>query len=99
MKTPISYYGGKQAMLHVIIPMVPEHDLYTEVFFGGGSDTLQEFVNKNGWNKKEISHRLQAPNKKMGKKSSEILIYNYDLQDINTKQQLNLFNDGKSKNI
>ena len=27
MKTPISYYGGKQSMLKDILPLVPEHDL------------------------------------------------------------------------
>lgn len=37
MRTPISYYGGKQALLHDLLPMVPPHDVYTETFFGGGS--------------------------------------------------------------
>lgn len=37
MKTPISYYGGKQAMISHILPLIPEHDVYTEVFFGGGT--------------------------------------------------------------
>lgn len=37
MRTPISYYGGKQALLHIILPLIPEHEVYTEVFFGGGS--------------------------------------------------------------
>lgn len=37
MKTPISYYGGKQQMLGTILPMIPEHDTYIESFFGGGT--------------------------------------------------------------
>lgn len=35
MKTPISYYGGKQTMLKHILPLIPEHSLYTEAFCGG----------------------------------------------------------------
>jgi len=37
MKTPITYYGGKQAIIHHILPLIPQHDVYTEVFFGGGT--------------------------------------------------------------
>jgi DNA adenine methylase len=37
MKTPISYYGGKQSMLKHILPMIPEHSVYVEPFFGGGA--------------------------------------------------------------
>ena len=37
MKTPITYYGGKQTMLKYIIPVLPEHRIYTESFFGGGA--------------------------------------------------------------
>ena len=36
-KTPISYYGGKQNMLRHILPLIPEHTIYTEAFFGGGA--------------------------------------------------------------
>lgn len=35
MKTPISYYGGKQRMLKHILPLIPNHELYTESFCGG----------------------------------------------------------------
>lgn len=35
MKTPITYYGGKQTMLKHILPLIPEHALYTEAFCGG----------------------------------------------------------------
>lgn len=37
MKTPISYYGGKQTMLKHILPLIPKHSLYTEAFCGGAA--------------------------------------------------------------
>lgn len=37
MKTPISYYGGKQSMVKDILPLIPEHRIYIEPFFGGGA--------------------------------------------------------------
>ncbi|HEX5001748.1 MAG TPA: DNA adenine methylase [Bacteroidia bacterium] len=37
MKTPISYYGGKQRLAKRIVQMIPEHKLYCEPFFGGGA--------------------------------------------------------------
>ena len=37
MKTPISYYGGKQTLSAVILGLIPEHRIYCEPFFGGGA--------------------------------------------------------------
>lgn len=37
LKTPISYYGWKQQMLKHILPLVPEHKIYIEPYFGWGS--------------------------------------------------------------
>ena len=37
VKTPISYYGGKQSMLKEILPLIPKHKIYVEPFFGGGA--------------------------------------------------------------
>lgn len=37
MKPPISYYGGKQKLATRIAAMMPEHNTYTEPFFGGGA--------------------------------------------------------------
>ena len=37
MKTPISYYGGKQTILKHILPLIPEHRIYTEAFCGGAA--------------------------------------------------------------
>lgn len=36
-KTPITYYGGKLNLLKEILPLIPEHRIYTEAFFGGGA--------------------------------------------------------------
>lgn len=35
MKTPITYYGGKQNLTSTILPLIPEHSIYTEAFAGG----------------------------------------------------------------
>jgi DNA adenine methylase len=37
MRTPITYYGGKQSMLNEILPKIPKHRVYVEPFFGGGA--------------------------------------------------------------
>lgn len=37
MKTPTSYYGGKQNLVSTILPLFPKHTTYTETFVGGGA--------------------------------------------------------------
>ena len=37
MKTPTSYYGGKQNLVTTIVPLMPNHTTYTETFVGGGA--------------------------------------------------------------
>ena len=37
MKTPITYYGGKQKLVPHILPRIPEHRLYAEPFTGGAA--------------------------------------------------------------
>lgn len=37
MKTPVTYYGGKQKLVSTILPLFPEHVLYTEPFAGGAA--------------------------------------------------------------
>ncbi|WP_448519626.1 DNA adenine methylase [Rhodoflexus sp.] len=37
MKTPITYYGGKQKLANEIVSMMPKHTQYVEPFFGGGA--------------------------------------------------------------
>jgi DNA adenine methylase len=42
LKTPISYYGGKQKLAKIIIILIPKHNLYCEPFFGGGAVFFQK---------------------------------------------------------
>lgn len=37
MKTPISYYGGKQRLVPEILPLIPKHTQYVEPFCGGAA--------------------------------------------------------------
>lgn len=37
MKTPISYYGGKQKLATTILQLIPKHTLYCEPFIGGAA--------------------------------------------------------------
>lgn len=37
MKTPITYYGGKQKLATTILKLLPKHNLYCEPFLGGGA--------------------------------------------------------------
>lgn len=37
LKTPTSYYGGKQNLVRTILPLMPKHTTYIEPFVGGGA--------------------------------------------------------------
>lgn len=37
MRTPITYYGGKQRLVKTILPLIPPHKVYLEPFVGGGA--------------------------------------------------------------
>ena len=37
LKTPVSYYGGKQQLVPRLLPLLPTHKTYCEPFFGGGA--------------------------------------------------------------
>jgi DNA adenine methylase len=37
LKTPITYYGGKQKLVPKIVPIIPTHNLYCEPFCGGAA--------------------------------------------------------------
>lgn len=37
MKTPVTYYGGKQKLASTILKLIPEHNLYCEPFVGGAA--------------------------------------------------------------
>ncbi len=51
------------------------------------SEILDSFIIKNGWHKKEITHRIQAP-RKSGTKKVEVLVYNYT-PGLKEQQKLN----------
>jgi DNA adenine methylase len=37
MKTPLTYYGGKQQLSAAILKLIPEHKRYVEPFIGGAA--------------------------------------------------------------
>lgn len=37
LRTPVTYYGGKQKMVRHILPIIPDHNLYCEPFCGGAA--------------------------------------------------------------
>jgi DNA adenine methylase len=37
LKTPISYYGGKQKLISTLLPLIPKHIIYAEPFLGGAA--------------------------------------------------------------
>ena len=37
MRTPVSYYGGKQKLVSKILPLIPDHKMYVEPFCGGAA--------------------------------------------------------------
>ncbi len=37
MKTPLSYYGGKQQLASKIVSLIPTHKIYVEPFIGGAA--------------------------------------------------------------
>ena len=37
MKTPVTYWGGKQQLASKILSLMPPHEKYDEPFFGGGA--------------------------------------------------------------
>lgn len=42
MRTPITYWGGKQQLAPKILPLIPAHVTYVEPFFGGGAVFFQK---------------------------------------------------------
>lgn len=37
MRTPITYYGGKQLLAKTLLGLIPSHKIYCEPYFGGGA--------------------------------------------------------------
>lgn len=46
MKTPITYWGGKQQIAGKVIKLFPAHRIYNEPFFGGVLFSLQNVLQK-----------------------------------------------------
>lgn len=73
LRTPITYYGGKQKLISEILPRIPQHTLYCEPFIGGAAvffakepspvevinDTNKEVINFYQVAKNHF-HKLQA---------------------------------------
>jgi DNA adenine methylase len=55
MRTPLSYYGGKQRLATQILGIIPEHRIYCEPFRGGAAiffakePAPAEVVNDANW--------------------------------------------------
>lgn len=47
MRTPISYYGGKQNLVDEILPLIPKHIQYVEPFIGGAAVFFKKRPSKN----------------------------------------------------
>lgn len=47
MRTPISYYGGKQRLIPKILPLIPPHIQWIEVFCGGAAVTFAKHPSRN----------------------------------------------------
>lgn len=67
-KPPLTYYGGKQQLMKTIIDLIPEHRLYTEVFFGGGAiyfakEPCQSVINDINNNLINFYRQLKTNNK------------------------------------
>lgn len=61
--TPLTYYGGKQKLAKVLIPLIPPHKTYVKPFVGGGAifwlKPVTEISNKRNSFSGEYAIRLQ----------------------------------------
>jgi DNA adenine methylase len=47
LRTPITYYGGKQKLVSRILPLIPDHDIYCEPFLGGAAVFMAKEASKS----------------------------------------------------
>lgn len=80
IKTPVSYYWGKQMMLKNILPLIPDHQIYVEPFFWGGSvyrakaPAPCEVINDVNMNVVNFYQVLKSRSKKLEAKIKETLL-------------------------
>lgn len=84
MKTPISYYGGKQKLASKIISVIPDHVLYCEPFVGGAAVFFAKQQSQvevlNDTNKELINFYKMVQNEFVGlEKEIRISLHSRDL--------------------
>lgn len=84
LKTPISYYGGKQKLVSTILKIIPQHALYAEPFLGGAavffSKPKSEIEVLNDTNKELINFYRVVQNDFVGlEKEIRITLHSRDL--------------------
>ncbi len=84
LKTPISYYGGKQKLVSTILQIIPSHTLYAEPFLGGAaiffSKPKSEIEVLNDTNKELINFYRVVQNDFVGlEKEIRITLHSRDL--------------------
>jgi len=84
LKTPISYYGGKQKLANKIISLIPKHTLYCEPFIGGAAvffaKSPSEVEVLNDTNKELINFYKMVQNEFVGlEKEIRISLHSRDL--------------------
>lgn len=77
MRTPITYYGGKQTMLKHIMPLIPKHEIYS-------------YADRCGWIIHTVERQLSASKKVEAHcKQEEWIVCNYP--EPTRQGELNLF--------
>lgn len=69
-KPPLTYYGGKQQLSKKILELIPEHKLYSEVYFGGGAiyfakEPCQSVINDTNNNLINFYRQLKTNNSEL----------------------------------
>lgn len=101
LKTSISYYGGKQQLLNKILPLIPEHQIYSEAFFGGGSVFFAkkpakiEFINDIN---KQVVNFYKVAKRNFPKLKSEIDVTLYSEEQYLEARQIYLSSDATEQN-
>lgn len=101
LKTAISYYGGKQQLLPKILPIIPEHKIYSEAFFGGGSvyfakePAKVEIINDIN---KQVVNFYKVAKRNFPKLKAEIDVTLYSEEQYKEARQIYLSSDASEQN-